>query len=242
MKKYDLVIYTRYLEPTKYIETSPRYIMPQGISWFRNLPKDKQTLRNCVGFKDFYRNAISLPSPYPQEITWDEAKQAWTNEPPINVFGWGNDQVFVPVIEQHPDVQHGIRNYRHLKFRLPFYVKAPKGHDFLMTTNFWQTQKNVQILNGILEFYHQHEAAINMFVPPDVKQFTIDYGESIAVLLPLSGKKYNIHYEYLEATKFNDLQSGQFYPFNLPTGKFPGVIGMYEKYVKFVKTLNEKRN
>ena len=136
MKKSDLVIYTRYLEPTKYIETSPRYSMPQGISWFRSLPKDKQTLRNCVGFKDFYRNAISLPSPYPQEITWDEAKQVWTNEPPVNVFGWGNDQVFVPVIEQHPDVQHGIRNYRHLKFRLPFYVKAPKGHDFLMTTNF----------------------------------------------------------------------------------------------------------
>ena len=81
-----------------------------------------------------------------------------------------------------------------------------------------------------------------MFVPPDVRQFTIDYGESIAVLLPLSGKKYNIHYEYLEATKFNDLHSGQFYPFNLPTGKFPGVIGMYEKYLKFVKTLNEKRN
>ena len=64
MKKYDLVIYTRYLEPTKFVETSPRYIMPQGISWFRKLSKDKQTLRHCTGFKDFYRNAISLPSPY----------------------------------------------------------------------------------------------------------------------------------------------------------------------------------
>ena len=56
------------------------------------------------------------------------------------------------------------------------------------------------------------------------------------------GKIYRQTGGKAEANKFNDLLSAQFYPFNLPSKKTPIAIGMYEKYLKFVKTLNEKRN
>jgi len=234
MKKYDLIFYTRYEEPTKYVETSPRYLMPQNVSWFKKLNKKKRTLQHCPGFKDFYRNAISLPSPYPQNIKWNKQSQEWENTPAINLNGLGLQ--FMRVVEGHDNWQHGIQGYNHLKFKLPFYVKAPKGHNFLLTNNFWQTQQNLHILNGVLNFYHQHSCHINMFVNPNIVEINVKYGESLALLIPLSEKQYNIHYEYIEGEKWSRLQANNHYPISLEESP----LGMYEKYVKLVSKLTLK--
>ena len=77
LKKYhDLTISTCYRDPTLYKETTPNYLKPSKISWWDKLkivnPEKKNpeviNMKACKGFIDFYRRAISLPSPFEIKI------------------------------------------------------------------------------------------------------------------------------------------------------------------------------
>ena len=196
-KHHDLIINTCYEEPTKYKETTPHYMKPSNVSWWDKLPfvpKDnldptKNNMKNCVGFIDFYRNAISLPSCFDLKIIYDKEnneKIDWF--PPASQNGPAAYQNFVeesyqPIIELHHPKQWGesFPEMRQFKYIYPWYIEGPKNHKFLITNNFWQTKRDVQVLNGILDFYYQHSLNLQFFIKAQSQKLSFNYGESPAV-------------------------------------------------------------
>ena len=102
-KHYDLIINTCYEEPTKYKETTPQYMKPSNVSWWNKLPTiprdnvdpTKANMKTCVGFIDFYKNAISLPSCFELMINYDKENNETINWfPPASQNGTNSYQDF----------------------------------------------------------------------------------------------------------------------------------------------------
>tara|TARA_A100001037_G_scaffold290082_1_gene302512 strand:+ start:2148 stop:2912 length:765 start_codon:yes stop_codon:yes gene_type:complete len=245
-KHYDLIINTCYEEPTKYKETTPQYMKPSNISWWDKLPTVsmdnfdpmKANMKTCVGFIDFYKNAISLPSCFELIINYEKEnneKLDWF--PPVSQNGSAPYQNFAkdshtPIVEIHHPIQWGdaFPDMRQFKYVYPWYVEGPKNHKFLMTNNFWQTKKDLQVLNGVLDFYYQHSLNLQFFMRAKSQRVIFKYGESPAVLVPLNEKiKYKINYNYVSSEEWNKLQANHQHPY----------IVMSNSYQRYKKTLSK---
>jgi|TARA_B100001093_G_scaffold61778_1_gene51959 hypothetical protein len=244
-KYYDLVINTCYEIPTQYKNTTPQYLTASKVSWWNKLDRKQTNMKTCVGFIEFYKNAISLPSPFELTVKYDtknnknERTLHWTPDYSFNgPLEYQNYQKnsYAPMVEIHHSDQWGdaFPDMQQFKYVYPWHVEGPKNHNFLVTNNFWQTKKHLQVLNGVLEFYYSHAMNIQFFIENKTQDVVFDYGESPAVLVPLNGKaKYKIHYNYVSAEKWNSLSSGHMFPFYFQKNK-------YQKFKKADKKFDKK--
>tara|TARA_B100000941_G_C28494444_1_gene549966 strand:+ start:1227 stop:1994 length:768 start_codon:yes stop_codon:yes gene_type:complete len=251
LKKYhDLTISTCYRDPTLYKETTPNYLKPSKISWWDKLkivnPEKKNpeviNMKACKGFIDFYRRAISLPSPFEIKIKYTEEEDKIDYVPNFSLHGPLEYQNFnkdsqTPVVQTHDVQQWGdaFPTMRQIKLSYPWHLQGPKGHQFLLTSNFWQTKKNIQILNGVLDFYYMHQMHIQFFMEAREQELIFEFGESPAVLLPLNNKaKYKIHYNYVPVEEWNALQSSIMYPLSQRH-----LFNKYQKYKNIKDSLTK---
>lgn len=256
-KYYDLVIDTCYEDPTKYKETTPAYLKPVHISWWNKLKilpdpetktkaehqktfeetggNDMINMKSCRGFIDFYQNVISLPCPFEIKIKYDKEKDKLDWVPnfsfngPIEYQGY-EERSHMPVITCHPTSQWGnaFPDMRQIKLSYPWYIQGPKNHKFLLTNNYWQTKKNIQVLNGVVEFYHMHQMHIQFFTEAKSQEIVFKYGESPAVLVPLRDKvKYKIHYNFVPVEQWRGYTAMGYYPYGART-----IMNKYNKLVK----------
>ena len=245
-KYYDLIINTCYEEPTKYKETTPQYMKPSNVSWWNKLPTiprdnvdpTKANMKTCVGFIDFYKNAISLPSCFELMINYDKENNETINWfPPASQNGTNSYQDFAkdsysPIVEVHHPAQWGdaFPDMRQFKYIYPWHVEGPKNHKFLITNNFWQTKKDLQVLNGVLDFYYQHSLNLQFFMKAESQEVVFKYGESPAVLVPLNEKiKYKINYNYVSKEEWNRLNASHQHPY----------IVMSKSYQRYKKTISK---
>ena len=262
-RHFDLIINTCYEEPTKYKETTPHYLKPSKISWWNKLkaPTDPEkktpaqhrqaliqngepviNMKSCTGFIEFYQNAIALPCPFDIKIKYnkEEDKLDWVPNfsfnGPMEYQGF-NEASHVPVVQTHAAEQWGdaFLDMRQIKLSYPWYIEGPKNHKFLLTNNYWQTKKNIQVLNGVLEFYYAHQMHIQFFTEAKSQELSFNYGESPAVLVPLQGKtKYKIHYNYISAIEWNKTLASALYPYGSRV-----VANKYQKHKKTIDKLTK---
>lgn len=176
--------------------TTPRYMKPKDIEWWRKLSPNETNMRGCPGFIDLYKRAIALPMPYDITLEYsakrDSLRYIIPNEIKDAIKG------LVALIAKHTPEQYNkaFPEFENLKIVIPWFAFGPEDHSFLMTNNFFQTKKDIHILNGVLEFHFQHSINIQSFFKKEDFRIDIKKGEPLGLLIPLKDNvKYNIHYE-----------------------------------------------
>ena len=183
-------------------------------------------------------SAISLPSCFELTINYDKENNEridWF--PPVSQHGYASYQDFAQeshssIVEAHNSTQwgHAFPDMRQFKYIYPWHVEGPKDHKFLITNNFWQTKKDLQVLNGVLDFYNQHSLNLQFFMKAESQKFVFKYGESPAVLVPLNEKiKYKINYNYVSKEEWNRLRAHHQHPY----------LAMSNGYQRYKKTISK---
>ena len=99
--------------------------------------------------------------------------------------------------ESHPYYQYNTMckegEYLQLKIACPWIFSTDESIDFLALKPAWEIKalQGLEILPGILNFYHQHSTNVNLFIKRREKEqeFLIKAGTPICHFVPLSDRK-----------------------------------------------------
>lgn len=149
---------------------------PQGPIVETELP----SMKYCSGFKDFYAKSFVLPSWSDYEFFVDEDGRITSS----NVQNMGDYQ-------SHNTLQwgRGFPGMCSVKLNSPWRMKGPKGIYWAWVEAQHHRPPDIQILSGMLEWYHQHESNVNILLPKaekDTATYTIEAGEPLVHLIPMS--------------------------------------------------------
>lgn len=156
--------------------------------WFKDLDPKQSNLRGCIGFKEFFKNAISLSLWTTLQVQVDTVlkKWSWVSGNPIDVHqhnpsGYGN---FL-----NPNM------YDHVKIVTPWLLKTNRYVQFGWVDSFWcRDNYNYVFPNAVVDYFYQHGTPINMFIRlhGDPYQFCIEAGQPLIFLIPLTEEKVKI--------------------------------------------------
>jgi len=182
--------------------------LPTGISAFqisRNLCARFQnkfygatssTVRTCPGRVDLYSKGFMIPLWSDLYLFLDSEKN-WRYQ-------------FAD--EKSSMSQHGYEEFKtmfkkdeylHLKINSPWTINTEEDIDFLAIKPAWELKAldGLEILPGVLNFYHQFASHINMFIKfPETgeKEFLIKVGTPIYHFIPLSDRKVEVEAKILD--------------------------------------------
>jgi hypothetical protein len=186
-------------------------------SWYKTIPVTvksapgpmKGTMRTCPGVSDLYRRGIVIPAWTDMYVDWEKPGGSGLNVQPAYLG------------EPHDSGQWGdhsvLKDYMHLKFLSPWKFKEKTGVEFLFTNTFWhQPTLKYFVPNGIVEFKDQHTTNVNVWIPKSgfPKTFTIQAGDPVAQLVPLSEKEVVIHTHEIDEKEYMKTLMGYSFTFN----------------------------
>lgn len=187
--------------------------------WFKNLPTkigrsdnkntmfidtDPKTLKNCPAVLDYYMSSIALP-------LWSDLG--------IRVSGKGENSYewqyadLQSTVESHPPFQYGnfwnSEEYLQLKIVSPWRFVCSEKIKFLCAGPEWQFDKtkNINVLAGVLDFYHQTATHVNLMFEKQEQETTsmLEAGLPIYYFFPLTEKKVIIKNHLVSEEKFQRL-------------------------------------
>jgi hypothetical protein len=170
--------------------------------WWKSLPRPvlkpnqmlaNKNMRHCPGIIELYKHSITIP-------LWSDLKiyiGSNTREPYDYRWQFADKR---SKIEEHPAEERGIylpkKDYQHLKIFTPWAMRTNKLVKWAWFGATWNmdTPQNIVIPPGVDEYYYQHSATINMFVPrsPSSKEFVIPFRQPIIFMTPMTESKVEI--------------------------------------------------
>jgi len=162
--------------------------------WYRQLKPGVPNMKYCHGFKQFFKNAISLNMWTTLDFTvnTEEKKWDWRASLPSTI------------ISEHSPEQYGYflseKDYDHIKLDSPWALKTNKYVNFAWVDSFWcRNTFDYMFPNTILDFYYQHTTAINMFFRLHGPSYTfkIEAGDPLIFLIPLTEEKIEIRHHLI---------------------------------------------
>jgi hypothetical protein len=131
--------------------------------------------------------------------------------------------------ESHPYNQYdsmcGENEYLQLKITSPWIFSTDESIDFLALKPAWELKslQGLEILPGILNFYHQHSTNINMFIKrtKEKQEFLIKAGTPIYHFVPLSDRKVVLESKAVSkgSSEWTSTKKVPFYSFSKRTYK-----------------------
>jgi len=168
--------------------------------WFKNLPNSIDmksqfnvpfeigTVKTCPGIRHTLTNGIILP--------------AWTdlsiNINPDGSWAYFSADSSIRLTDHLQTQFFGFKEkFAHIKIENPWRIKTKKIKYFYMTSPFYQNETDYEILPGIIEFYYQHVAHINLFFPKKNETYNvrINAGDPLVQLIDTSNDKLPLRYE-----------------------------------------------
>ena len=182
--------------------------MKYAPEWWKKLPKHfvsqgthnpvlNPTMKGCPGFIDLYKHSFALPLDLELELS-----EFVTDDNKIGIRYAPEDAGSI-----HPDEQSGdafVERYHHFKIhhRWSFATETPEN--FLITNNFWGDKLNIHVVNGVMPVSKNAlPMRINMFIPKGFGHLRFKYGDIIAHVIPLSGKKYVVEKELMIGEEYD---------------------------------------
>jgi hypothetical protein len=199
------------------IETAPILQASRNIpKWWHSLPSmqareeefyPKMNMKQCSGFVDYYKHSICIP--------------LWTDLD-IKVSGFNYQWQFadgISVGETHKTDEQAkgfFNDYGHLKLISPWMFKTKEKINWIWSHPVYNSsEKNFQIkfLPGIINFYNQKRANINILIPlKDEKLYKLKHGESLIHLTPMSDKKVKIIRHLIDKKEMDRMIANQICP------------------------------
>lgn len=169
-----------------------------------NLTVEKNTVKTCAGFINLFRRGFIIQN---HVETYLEIKRDGS------LNGSASDGGVVNVV-QHPMFgellyqtwQGFYENYGHAKLTTPWFFVEKTGVNFIMTKCTWNNTEiadNFHVLNGVLDFKFQHNAAINFYVKRN-SVLTLSAGQPLAHIIPLSENTIKLKHHLISKEEFNN--------------------------------------
>jgi len=178
---YDSIVYDRH-KIQKAVYSLP--------DWFKNLDINiPGNMKYCEGFKQYFKNAISLNMWCTLDFHIDSKnkKWEWNAAMPLRAHG------------EHKPKQYGSflppDNYDHFKIGTPWFFKTSRHVKFAWVDSFWCRNTMAYFFpNAIVDYFYQHTTDVNMFFSYGDKpySFTIQAGQPMIFLIPLTEEKVEI--------------------------------------------------
>jgi len=169
-------------------------------SWWKATPKNyvrplsnlvdmkANTIKNCTGFTDLYRQGVMLPMWCDCEVIVGETGSGAFHYQYSNGYS---------VARTHPEEQRGMQypeqNYLHLKFEPEWALVCDEEINFLVTSPVWNQDapESLIVLPGVLNFKYQSAVNINVLFKRETTtaQYLIPFGLPIAHLVPLTERR-----------------------------------------------------
>lgn len=189
------------------IETAPIIPATQALpKWWSELPKSYTregditilpTMKTCTGFIDYYRYSVAMPM-------WSEML--------IKVEKSGNyqwqfsDRTTEAGVHPHEQFKGFIKEEKHghIKIQSPWVFNAKQDLNWIMTQPIYNEPNflDYTIGTGLLNFYRQPGAHIQMFVNLSTpKTLIVKFGTPF-LFTPMSDKKVKIHRHLISKEEF----------------------------------------
>ena len=118
-------------------------------------------------------------------------------------------------IEEHPVSDRGDylpnKHYQHLKLVTPWVLKTNRYVKWAWFGATWNSDapQDIVVPPGIDEYYYQHSATINMFIPRNnvVREFVIPFRTPLVFIAPMSEDKINIKHILVTTEELNKIQA-----------------------------------
>ena len=112
-------------------------------------------------------------------------------------------------IAEHPWPQYSSMckegEFSHLKLVSPWVLDSPEDVDFIAIKPAWEIKAlhGLEILPGILNFYHQHSTNINLFIKNSKEkkqEFFLKAGTPLFHIIPLSDRKVELEVKAVDSS------------------------------------------
>jgi hypothetical protein len=202
--------FLKYGSPVKASEYIPE--------WFKLVPKElenttnyglkfnQETIRQCIGFNDLYKEGFILPLWQEVIIETDaDGKYIWVSAD-LNKHASDN-----PLISDHPKKQwwnNSMRDVIHLKINSPWKFVEKTGIKFMCIEPSWNHLEepfDLCVLPGIVQFNAQHSTNINMLAPCVKQRIEISLGTPMWHVIPLSEHKVEIKNHLLDDLEYSKM-------------------------------------
>jgi hypothetical protein len=176
-------------QDNRLIEIPPYVANGKLPSWWKNLPKDKGTLRSCEGTYDLVSFGIVIP--------------AWSNVTIRPNITGTNFEARIDPMNQFPDGNFLINGFsaasasgcpmenlkklpesQYIKLVSPWRYRTPKGVSLIALPLLHEPNPNYEIVPGMIhtDFYNQIHIVLNIKTD---KEFTIPAGTPLQHLIPV---------------------------------------------------------
>lgn len=181
--------------------------------WWKQIPKNlvlennffpTATMKNCVGFTDFFKNSFALP-------LWSDVSIAiGQNGSTDYKYQFSDCQ---SKINAHPQFQRGEafseKEFQHLKFETPWRFICEEEISFLQTGAFWNQNdfSEMQITPGVINFKYQNGINVNTLWKrqPKEKIYHLQENMPFCFLFPLTERKIKLKIHLISDEDFNNL-------------------------------------
>lgn len=194
------------------IETAPIHNAIKHIpEWWKRLPNvyyknmlPYPTMKFCTGMVDYYTNSIALP-------LWSDLI---INVNSNKTFQWQfSDGVSEAQIHDPQQAPNLFNDHYYLKLATPWLLKTKKDIKWLWSQpiySFSSDIANLKILPGMLNFYHQHAANVNMLIPlNEPKQYLLQQGQVLAHLTLLSEYNFKVVRHLIDKSEYTKMFESQ---------------------------------
>ena len=176
---------------TKLKSYSPIEIARGMLKDGNGTPETAMTVKTCPGRMELYSKGIVVPM-------WSDLYIKITRNGETNDLSWEYQfSDMCSEIDNHQHFQYSTMmpkgEYAHFKLVSPWNFVTDEDVDFLAIKPGWEVHDlyGLEILPGVLSFYHQSQAHVNLFIkaPKKEKEIFIKAGTPIYQFIPLSDRR-----------------------------------------------------
>lgn len=177
--------------------------------WWKSTPRtfeNRNTIKSCRGFIDYFRDGIVIPSWFEADIHVYPF-----NDPEQRSFRVQYSNNYVDLSASHDNVQFmdfAKHNGRNIKIKSPWAFKTKADINFLWTQPTWHMRNNfnkISVLPAVVNFKYQHHTHINFFLELGESEYTVNLPPitPLVMIHPMTEKKVEIKTHLVDEKEFN---------------------------------------
>lgn len=181
--------------------------------WWKNTPKifeNKNTIKSCRGFIDYFKDGIVIPSWFEVDI------HVYTkNDLEQRSFKVQYSNNYVDLSDSHDSIQFlnfAKNTGRNIKIRSPWAFKTRSDINFLWTQPTWHMRESfnkISVLPAVVNFKYQHHTHINFFLELGDNEYTVNIPPitPLVMIHPMTEKRVEIKNHLVDEKEFNRIFS-----------------------------------
>jgi hypothetical protein len=180
--------------------------------WWRKLPSSVKhtdgftftsTMKNCVGMTDYYKDSVAIPLWSSLQLEVKGTQYRWQ-------FSDGRTNANI-----HPKSQSAglLPNHGNMKIISVWHLKTQEDVNWVWSQplySFEEPISDLKIMPGIFNFKFQKSTNINIMIPLNQEKiYTINQGQVLVHLTPMTDKKIKIKRHLISKQEFDSMSQQQ---------------------------------